>query len=354
MARVVGVDYRSLFQFLSPSNLLLFLRLRALISHTGYASRFFHDPRLLTAFTFHDLYMGLSPYESPALYSFLQYTELAHGLWYPVGGMYHVAEVLVGIAGKLGVQFMYNAPVEKILVGNGRATGVALADGRTLPAEVVVANADLGYVYNSLLPDDGMAARINRKEYGCSAVTFYWGLDKQYPALGPHNLFLGGDYRRYFEILFKDLGMPDQPYFYIHAPAHVDPSLVPPGHDMLLAAVPVGHINSQDPQDWQAIRSKARAYILQRLAEAGLPDIEVHIKVEAGFLPTDWQGRYNLTLGSTHGLSHKLTQMGYLRPHRQHHRYPNLFFVGASTHPGTGIPTVLISARLTAERVLQG
>jgi phytoene dehydrogenase-like protein len=117
-------------------------------------------------------------------------------------------------------------------------------------------------------------------------------------------------------------------------------------------AVPVGHINEKKPQDWSAIQSRARAFILQRLTQLGIADVESHLKVEASFVPQDWKNRYNLTRGSAHGLSHKLTQMAYFRPHNRHQRYRNLYFVGASTHPGTGVPTVLVSARLAAERIL--
>jgi len=351
--RLVGKDFRSLGDFFSPQNMILFLHLKALTRHTRYAARFFRDPRLQIAFTFHDMYMGLSPFESPATYSFLQYTELADGLWYPRGGMYSIVEALKDIAERLGVEFQYRSPVARILVHGERATGIALADGRSLPADLVVANADLGYVYRDLLPQDGTADRIDRKEYGCSTIMFYWGTDKRYPALGPHNLFFSGDYRRGFEVIFKQCGMPDQPNFYIHAPVRLDASMAPSGHDVLVAAVPVGHICRDRPQDWPALKARARSFVLERLARIGLEDLEAHIRTEVSFVPTDWQDRYNLTLGSAHGLSHKLTQMGYLRPHNQHARYHNLYFVGASTHPGTGIPSVLTSARLAAKRMLE-
>jgi phytoene dehydrogenase-like protein len=147
--------------------------------------------------------------------------------------------------------------------------------------------------------------------------------------------------------------MPDEPNFYIHAPVRVDPSLAPNGHETLVVAVPVGHIDGNSSLDWQALKSRARAFIFKRLAQAGLSDLESHIKVERSFTPGDWKKHYNLTRGSTHGLSHKLTQMGYLRPHNTHRRYRNLYFVGASTHPGTGMPTVLVSARHVTERVLR-
>ena len=203
------------------------------------------------------------------------------------------------------------------------------------------------------LPDDGAAGRLERKRYSCSAVMFYWGVSKQYPQLRPHNLFLAGDYRQSFDHISKNLSLPDDPSFYVHAPVRVDPSLAPKGHDTLTAVVPVGHIDDAAPQDWSAIEKRARQLVLQRLAGIGVTDLDEHIKFEVSYTPHDWLSRYNLTKGSTLGLAHNLMQMGYLRPQNRHARYRNLYFVGASTHPGNGVATVLISARLTTERILE-
>ena len=350
---LLGRDFRSLSEFINPHMLRLFLRSRAFTRHTDYVKRFFKDPRLLMAFTFQDMYMGLSPYDSPATYSLMQYTELGDGLYFPKGGMYSVAESLTRIAEKLGVRFLYNAPVEKILVDGRSATGVQLVDGQVLNADTVVANADLGYVYRNLLPRDGSPDILDRKEYGCSTIMFYWGLDKQYPELGMHNLVLSGDYRQGFQDVFKGGTLSAEPNFYIHAPVRLDPSMAPAGHDTWVIALPVARLNPRIAQDWPAMQKQARSFVLKRLAGLNLSDIESHIRVEVSFVPSDWQDRYNLPFGSTHGLSHKLTQMAYLRPHNRHSRYHNLYFVGASTHPGTGVPTVLISARLAAARVLE-
>jgi phytoene desaturase len=281
----------------------------------------------------------------------MQYAELCNGLYYPIGGMFRVVETLTKIAENLGVEFVYNAPVKRIMVDGYQTKGIELSDGQPFYGDILLANADLGYVYRNLLPDTKIAARIDRKEYGCSTVMYYWGLDKQYPKLGPHNLFFNGDYRRGFESIFKDKQMPDQPNFYIHAPARLDPTAAPAGGDSLYAAVPVGHIDGKASQNWTEIQECARSFMLQRLEQLGINDIEEHIKVEVRFGPEEWQKRYNLSRGSAHGLSHKLTQMGYFRPHNKHKKYPNLYFVGASTHPGTGIPTVLVSARLTSKRI---
>jgi phytoene desaturase len=270
-----------------------------------------------------------------------------------MGGMSRVIDALVSIAQKWGVRFRYNAPVRQIDVNGRRATGVTLADGLQLKADAVVANADLPYVYRNLLPDDGTADRLDRKRYSCSAMMFCWGVDKRYPQLQPHHLFFAADIRQNYKNVTKDLIVSDDPSFYLHAPGRLDPSMAPEGQDTLTVVVPVGHLNEAAPQDWTALQKRTRQVVLERLAEFGLKDLEKHIKFEICYTPLDWQARFNLVKGASHGLSHNLMQMGYFRPHNRHARYRNLYFVGASTHPGTGLPTVLVSARLVTERLLQ-
>jgi phytoene desaturase len=353
MSRIVGRSFGNLFEYFHPRNLPLLLKLKVFARHYDNAGKYFDDERLKTAFTFQDLYMGLSPCQAPATYSLIQYAEVSGGVWFPRGGMYSLVQALVNIAEKNGARFVYDAPVERINVNGRRATGVRLRDGRQIQADVVVANADLPYVYRNLLPDDGTAARLERKEYTCSALTFCWGLDKRYPQIGSHNLFIAQDFRQSLDGVFQELSMPDDPSFYMHSPVELDPALAPAGQDSLLAVVPVGHMNDAAPQDWQAIRQRARRHIFQRLVKIGVTDLAAHIKFEECFTPRDWQERYNLVKGASHGLSHTFLQVGYLRPHNRHARYHNLYFVGANTHPGTGLPSVLLSSRFAAERIRQ-
>jgi phytoene desaturase len=340
-------------QLLSPGLLLSLLRAKVLTRHYNNVGRYFDDPRLKSAFTFQDMYLSLSPFEAPATFSLLQYTEFAHGVWYPMGGTYRLVEALAGIAERTGVRFLYNSPVERIDCDGGRATGVTLADGRQLQADILVANADLSYVYHSLLPANGMARRLERKRYCCSTITFYWGVDKQYPQFGLHSVFLADAYKRTSEQILKELTLADEATFYLHAPGRLDPALAPDGQDTLSVAVPVGHIDDPAPQDWDEIRRRARRQVLDRLARAGADDLEDHIKFEASGTPEDWLSRYNLTKGSTLGLAHNLRQMSLFRPRNRHARYRNLYFAGASTHPGSGMPAVLLSARFAAERVMR-
>ncbi len=350
---LVERSFYSLLEFCNLKNLFLLFRLKLLVKHYDHVGNYFDDRRLKAAFTFQDMYLSLSPYEAAATYSLFQYAELVGGIWFPMGGMARIVEALTDIAESSGVQFMYNVPVEQINVNGRKATGVTLADGRQIQADVLVANADLPYVYRRLLPDDGAADRLERKKYSCSTVTFYWGVDKQYPPLGPHNIFLATEYRQGFDSVLNELTLPDEPSFYLHAPARIDPSLAPEGQDTLMVVVPVGHIDDDAPQDWDAIQKRARRLVLQRLAQIGVDDLDEHIKFEVSYTPRHWQSQYNLAKGATLGLGHNLMQMGYLRPQNRHARYRNLYFVGASTHPGNGVATVLISARLTTERILQ-
>jgi phytoene desaturase len=312
-------------------------------------SRYFKDPHLRAAFSFQNMYLGLSPFDAPSTYSLLQYTELAHGVWLPIGGLYRVVESLESIARAYGARFEYDSPVERIDVADRCATGLVLKDGRFVPADVVIANADLPYVYRSLLPDRRAAERLEHKDYTCSAFTFYWGTDRTYPQLGTHNVFLSGEYRDSFDRIFKDGCLPREPSVYVHAPSRLDPAAAPSGQDSLMALVPVGHLGGD--QDWSALREQARSAVLRRLAQLGITDLEQHTKFEIVYSPHAWRDLFNLTKGAAFGLSHGVWQVGYLRPRNRHARYRNVYFAGASTHPGGGLPMVLESARLTVERI---
>ncbi|MFN8562845.1 MAG: phytoene desaturase family protein [Anaerolineae bacterium] len=351
MSQLVERDFRSAAQFFNLTNLPLLYQLKPLVPHYRNMASYFSNPRLKAAFTFQDVYMGLSPFEAPATFSMMPYTELAHGVWYPRGGMHRIGEALMEIAQQAGVEFALQTSVERIDVAGGQARGVVLEDGRHVAADVVIANADLPYVYESLLPQDGMAEQMKHKRYSCSVISFFWGVDKTYPALQPHTLFLADDYAANFDSIIRKLTVPDNPSLYVHAPARLDPTLAPPGEDTLIGIVPVGHLDETGEQDWVRIRDEARQAIFRRLANVGITDLEAHIKFETNFTPLSWRKRYNLVKGSTHGLAHTLMQLGYMRPHNRHPRYHNLYFTGASTHPGTGVPSALISAHQVADRV---
>lgn len=353
LSHFVGRNFRSLLEYFSLSNLPLLFKLKALVKHYDNIGNYFKDSHLKAAFTFQNMYLGLSPYDAPATYSLLQYTELADGVWFPRGGLYRVIESLVDIARRKGARFMFNAPVCRIETEDGRASGVQLEDGRRLQADLVIANADVPYVYDELLQDKRESEKLADKKYTCSAITFYWGVDRSYPELFPHNVFLSTEYRASFDRIFEDYSLPDDPSFYVHAPARIDAEAAPSGQDTLMVLVPTGHLHAGTPQDWEQLKDRAREAVLEGLAKVGITDLRDHIKFEASYTPLEWRDKYNLAKGSAFGLSHNFTQVGYLRPQNKHRTLNNLYFVGASTHPGTGLPIVLLSARLTTERILE-
>jgi phytoene desaturase len=353
LERFVGRNFYRAWDYFNPMNVKLIFDLKPLARHYANIGRYLHDPHLKAAFTFQNMYLGLSPFDAPATYSLLQYTELADGVWFPAGGLYRVVESLASIAEAQGVRFVYAAAVKQIEVEGNRATGVLLQDGGRLGADVIVANADLPYVYSDLLPDETAARRLERMRYTCSAIMFYWGVDRAYPELGAHNIFLAGDYRASFDRIFKDNALPDEPSFYVHAPARIDPSAAPAGQDTLMVLVPAGHLDEATRQNWSGQQARARETIFRRLGDAGITNLQEHIKFEVSYTPRHWRSLYNLARGAAFGLSHSFMQVGYLRPHNRHGRYRNLYFVGASTHPGTGLPMVLLSARLTTQRIVK-
>jgi phytoene desaturase len=250
------------------------------------------------------------------------------------------------------VEFSFDTSVERIEVNGDQARGVTLAEGEHSPADVILANADLPYVYESLLPQDGMVKKLAKKQFSSSVISFFWGVDKPYASLGLHTLFLADDYKENFDCIIQDMSLPANPSLYVHAPARLDPAMAPQGQDTLTAIVPVGHISANGDQDWGEIRDQARQHVFRRLETLGIHDLEEHIKFEVNFNPLSWRKRYNLVHGSTHGLCHNPSQLAWFRPDNRHVHYHNLYFTGASTRPGTGMPTAMFSGRLSAQRIM--
>jgi len=350
---LLGRNFYTLSEFVTLKNALMLLKLNTHRRHINYIKQFFKNDHLRKAFTFQNIYVGQNPYEAPALFSMLPAAELTEGSLFPVGGMFSITKKLVDIAEASGVRFVYNSPVIKILTDRRRASGVVLENGSTIKATVIVANADLPYVYRELLPDQAAWNRLNRKQYSCSAIVLHWGLKKTYPQLEHHNVFLSASYRENLRKIFRDHSLATDPSFYVHAPVRSDPSAAPAGEDSLSIIIPSGYLDEGKNVSWTDLKNEARAYIIARLKKQGLTDIEENIKFEICYLPQTWKSVFNLTRGATFGLGHNIFQMGYFRPSNRHKKYKNLYFTGGSTHPGNGIPLVLLSAKLTSERILK-
>ena len=345
----VSRNFDHLGQFLTPASLRGIFRARAHRRLYSVASAFFRDERLRAAVTFQTMYLGISPYESPAVYGLLPFSELGVGIFFPEGGLFALPRALERLAREVGVRIAYRTRVKRITFEGKRATGVLLEDGTHLAADLVLCNADLPWAYRNLV--DPAVTRLRRAErlrYTSSGYMLYLGLDRRVPELGHHNVFLGRDYRGSFDDIFRRFRVPADPSFYVAVPGRTDPSLAPAGRDGLYVLVPVPR---QHPSlDWSTEGPRVRAKVFERLREEGL-DLEPHVVTERVFTPDDWATEFSLEHGSAFGLSHHFFQVGPFRPSNQDPTVRNLFFVGASTQPGTGLPTVMLSAELVVERM---
>jgi phytoene desaturase len=347
-------DFERVGDFFGVRNLRLLLKTRAVNNYYRSISKFFRTEKLRQAFSFQTMYLGLSPFEAPAVYALLPYTELAEdGLWFPRGGMYGLVEGLGRLAAELGVKIHLRSMVEKIVVIKDRATGVRV-DGGEVGADVVLANADLPYVYRSLLPESALkdfrGRSVGRLKYTASAFMLYLGLGRDYDRLLHHNVYLSKTYRENFEAIFRHGRLPEDPSFYANVASRTDPDAAPEGMAALYVLVPVPRLGPG--VDWQREGGLFKERVYGLLEEkAGMEDIGQSVVFEKVRTPEDWKREYNLEEGAAFGIGHGISQVGYFRPPLASRSIGGLYFVGASTRPGTGVPLVTIGARLVAERI---
>lgn len=354
---VLKQNFESIWQLLTLHNLKEAFNLHVLNKIYTRASKYFKTDRMRRAFTFQTMYMGMSPFDAPATYNLLQYTELAEGIWYPVGGFNKVVQSLESIAIKHGAAFRYGAPVQRIEIDkqNNEAKGVILESGERLSADIVVCNADLIYAYGNLLPESPYSMKLTEKNLTSSSISLYWSMKEKIPLLDTHNIFLAEHYKESFDDIFKKLTLPKEPSFYVNVPSRIDTTAAPEGKDAMVILIPVGYISDKKgPQDWAGLQKRARAFVIETLeTRLGYEDFDSLVANERITMPQDWESDFNLYRGSILGLSHDILQVLWFRPGTKHASYKNLYFVGASTQPGTGVPIVLSGAKLTASQIMR-
>lgn len=349
---LINRNYFSPFDLSLLKYPFLLFRYKAFHNHYRYISKYFRSEELRALFTFQNLYLGQNPFSSSGMYTFLPFMEVSDGVYFPKGGMHRVAESLLNIAEEYGARLELKAPVARIDVDGKRARGVTLKDGTFHPADLVVANADLPYVYRELLPQGRKSRRLERAKYSCAALVFHWGVDRVFPQLKQHTVFVSDKHRESCKAIFRDNGFAEEPSIYVHSPVRSDEGAAPPQQDSLTAIVHTGNLDQKREYDWKAIVDQARAAILKRFEEEGMENFEKHIKFEICYTPESWEKSFNLTRGGTFGsLAHNLLQMGFMRPGNHHRQYRNLFFSGGSTQPGSGMPLSILSAKLVTERI---
>ncbi len=314
---------------------------------------YFRDPRLQLAFTFQSKYLGMSPFQCPSLFSILSFLEYEYGIWHPIGGCNALTLAMARIAAQLGATIRLNEPVEQILFEGRRAVGVRTANGE-IRGDAVVVNADFGHAITTLVPDrlrrKWNDATIARKRYSCSTFMLYLGIEGRCDQLAHHNIYIAPNYRQNLDEIERLHVLSDDPSFYVANTCRTDDTMAPPEHSSLYVLVPV---TQQHPNvDWTKERDRYRQIALRQLAKIGLNDIEQRIRFERISTPVDWEHQLGIYRGATFNLAHNLGQMLHLRPRNRFEEFDRMYLVGGGTHPGSGLPVIFESARISSKLLL--
>ncbi|MBS0195426.1 MAG: phytoene desaturase [Planctomycetes bacterium] len=324
-------------------------------------SRYFRHPAVRLAVSFQSKYLGMSPYECPSLFTILPFIEYEYGIWHPTGGCASLMHALAEVAREHGAEIVTNAPVEQILFepGTTAATGVRLGgeySGQCVRHEHLVVNADATWAMKNLMPAPVRASAsrgysdeaVDAKRYSCSTYMLYLGVRGE-TDLPHHTIYISEDYKGNLEDITTNGRLSEDPSVYVCNPVRTDPALAPPGHSALYVLAPTPNLKSG--VDWPKERAAMRERVLDQLeARLGLKGIRGRIEREVELTPRGWEAQ-NINFGATFNLSHNLGQMLHMRPQNRLKGFDNVYLVGGGTHPGSGLPTIFLSAQISSKMV---
>lgn len=328
------------------------MRLRADRSVYDVTAKFFKDDRIRRAFSIQPLLVGGNPFDTTSIYSLIHYLERKWGVWFVRGGMARLVDALVALGTRHGVTFIWNADVQAINVNNGLATGLTLKDGTQLQASTVVCNADPGYVLGQLLTPPYRKADITkRKQYSMGLFVWYFSTNKQYPDVPHHTILFGKTYREVLHKIFNTRQLPEDLSIYLHRPGATDPACSPTGHDSFYALVPVPNLFADI--DWATVEQSFKASLQADLQKRILPGLSEHLVDESHVTPQYFSQTLMSPWGSGFSITPTLMQSAGFRFPNRSPDINNLYFCGAGTHPGAGVPGVVTSAKVV-ERLMFG
>ncbi len=331
------------------------IKLEAYRSVYSMVSKFVQDPELREAFSFHSLLVGGNPFAASSIYTLIHYLERNWGVFFPRGGTGALVQALVRLFEELGGTVRLNFEVERIEQSQGRVTGVTSKGGERLPADYVVSNADVVHTYQTLLKGSSIAAvrgeRLAGMRHSMSLFVAYFGTKRKYPNVAHHTVLFGPRYRGLLDDIFSKGRLADDFSLYLHAPTVTDPSLAPPGCEAFYVLSPVPHLGLAD-LDWATVGPQYADRIYQYLERKLMPGLRHEIVTQRLFTPADFKTELNAHVGSAFSLEPVLWQSAYFRVHNRDPDIGGLYFVGAGTHPGAGLPGVVNSAKATASLVV--
>lgn len=344
MGKQPFMDIFSLLKFAPKA-----IQLNALRSTYGFAKQYFKDEKSRFAFSFHPLFIGGNPFRAPAVYEMIPYLEKEGGVWYSKGGMYSLIQALEKLFLDAGGTVHTEEPAEEIVIENGKATGVKTTKA-FYKADAVVSNADLIHSYRDLIAPQYRKKwsdrRLQKLHYSMSAFILYLGVKKKFPQLLHHTLILSPRYKELITDIFDRHVLPDDFSMYLHMPSKTDPEMAPPGCESIYVLVPVTHLKAK--VDWTLQAAAYTDRIIRFLErDFGLQGLQDNLEVKEVFTPLDFYAKNNSTYGSAWGVEPRLTQTAYLRPHNKSEDIDRFYLVGASTHPGAGLPGCLLTAETT-------
>lgn len=349
-------DFGSIFSMLHPRLLKAAPHVAAGRSLYSVLSDYFRSEELRLAFTFQSKYLGMSPWDCPGLFAMIPYTEHAHGIYHVQGGLCRIPEAFAKVAMEDGAEVHTSSPVKRVLVERGASCGVELESGERIAADDVVINADFGYAMQHLFPSETLGkyapAKLKKRKFSCSTFMMYLGIDRVYPEAEHHMIVFARDYKKCLDDITRTKTVSEDLSVYIRNAAPLDPQCAPQGHSALYILAPVP--NNTSGIDWEKHRAAYREMILS-LLESRTPykNLRQHIRKELIVTPADWETQRSVFLGATFNMSHDWSQMLHLRPHNQFEIVRNTYLVGGGTHPGSGLPTIFESARISSNLILK-
>jgi len=352
----LSVPYGRISDFLSKHLLAALPYLDAHISLYGVLSRYFDDPDTRIAFTFQAKYIGMSPWTAPGTFSIISYIEHGGGIYHVIGGLNRLSHGMAEAFKQSGGRIHLSSPVKQIIVDRGQVTGVIFENGKTEETDYVVINADFGHAMTHIIAQKDRKKWTNKrlasKDYSCSTFMLYLGVKKEFKDIAHHSIIFAKDYRRNVEEITEDMILSDDFSFYVQNASVTDKTLAPEGRSTIYVLVPVP--NKKSHIDWDKEKQNFRNKVIDALeSRGGYQGLRDNIEEEKIITPKDWEKDHSVYLGATFNLAHNVSQMLYFRPHNEFEEFKNCYLVGGGTHPGSGLPTIYESGRISAELIME-
>ncbi|MGI8884511.1 MAG: phytoene desaturase family protein [Pyrinomonadaceae bacterium] len=339
-------------ELLKPKFLPDLLKISTLKTLDRHNAKYFESKKMRQLFNRFATYNGSSPYETPATFALIPYVEFDLGAWYVRGGMYQIPKALERLAKELGVKIYTESTVEKIIIENKKAVGVRVS-GEITSADYIVANSDAIETYRNLIDEKDRKnftdKKLEKLEPSCSGFVLLLGTKKKYPQLAHHNIFFSDDYKAEFDAIFKRKIPAPNPTIYVCATSATDETQSPAGHENLFVLINAPYVSEKT--DWRKESKPYRDLIVKKLENFGLEDLESSIDYEQIITPEDFERKYAANKGSIYGVSSNGIFSAFLRVPNKAKDIENLYFTGGATHPGGGIPLVLLSGKMAAEMI---